>query len=91
VFPQDLIQPKLTQCPAVYSLIVDKGHVAVINGIDVICLGHDFKDGILNHAYFGSEKVVKDAQKMKGWREGLICLKAGCLQKGDDGLVKKIV
>lgn len=73
-FPCDLIPSSLTPCPAVYSLIVDQGHIALINGVEVICLGHNLTDGILKHAYFGSQKIVQDIKKMPGWEKGEVQL-----------------
>ena len=58
VFPQDLVEPKLSPCPAVYSLVLDQEHIACINGVNVICLGHAYEEGILKHEYFGSQKVI---------------------------------
>jgi len=41
-------------CSAIYSLVLDEGHVVSINGAEVICLGHDLEDPVLKHEYFGS-------------------------------------
>ena len=40
-FPVNVVKPKIMSRDAVYSLVLDQGHVATINGTQVICLGHD--------------------------------------------------
>ena len=31
-----------------------------VNGIDAICLGHNYQEGILKHEYYGSQKIIDD-------------------------------
>lgn len=91
-FPGNLMKPIRTSCPAVYSLILDVGHVAYINGVQCICLGHDYQEDGIKHPYFGSQKVIEDLKKMPGWAEGLIVLNSGCLiQDQTTGLITEIV
>jgi hypothetical protein len=51
------------ECNEVYSFVLESGHVAIINGIKVICLGHGGNDPTIKHEYLGTEKVVKDLDK----------------------------
>ena len=83
-FPIKVTGSKITCCPAVFSLVLDKGHVVNINDTSVICLGHDLDDPVLQHEYFGSDKVINDLAQMPGWNEGKIHLKAGCIKIGKD-------
>jgi len=50
-----------------YDFILDNGHVMIINGVECISLGHGFKGKIVEHEYFGTEKVINDLKKIKGW------------------------
>jgi len=52
--PKTLVQPKEVACEHFYNLVVDSTHIAKINGVDVITLGHAYTDGILKHEYLGS-------------------------------------
>jgi hypothetical protein len=54
--------------------VVDHGHVAIINGVEVILLGHNFTTGILKHDYYGTNKVINDLMKMPGFNDGLVTL-----------------
>ena len=90
VFPIHVNASVNMVCPYVYSLILDKGHIVTINNINCITLGHNYKDDVIRHPYFGSQKIINDLKKMPGWKKGLILLKSGCL-KANGGMVNEIV
>lgn len=58
------------KCAAVYNLIVESNHIAMINEMPVILMGHNYTEGILKNEYLGSNKIVKDLSKLKGWNSG---------------------
>ena len=89
-FPIHINASVIMPCPYVYSLILDKGHIVTINNVQCITLGHNYKDDIIRHRYFGSQKIINDLKKMPGWDEGLILLKSGCL-RANGGIVNEIV
>ena len=67
-------------CEAVYNLIVDNNHVAIVNDIPAILLGHNYTTGILKHEYLGSNKIIEDLEAMPGWNNGLIEFNPGCFK-----------
>ncbi len=78
-------------CDAVYSLILDHGHIVEINGFKVICLGHGFSNPkVLEHDYFGTKRVINDLSQMVGWDSGLVVLKSGCIVEDGSGGIKLI-
>jgi len=79
-FPIDISQ-QYTTTNSVYNLILESGqrHNAVImDGIETITLGHGITDDvILNHTYFGTDKIITDLKKMRGgsgWEVGHIVI-----------------
>jgi len=72
VYPSDLSQPISTPCEFVYNLVVDQGHVAIVNNTPLILLGHNYTEGVLNHPYLGTKKVIEDLAKMPGFGQGLV-------------------
>lgn len=60
VYPHTIADPKEVECDAVYNLVTESNHIAIVNGTPAILLGHEYTDGILEHAYLGSKKVVDD-------------------------------
>eukprot|EP01103_Thecamoeba_quadrilineata_P010244 TRINITY_DN2151_c0_g1_i1.p1 TRINITY_DN2151_c0_g1~~TRINITY_DN2151_c0_g1_i1.p1 ORF type:complete len:826 (-),score=135.05 TRINITY_DN2151_c0_g1_i1:58-2535(-) len=56
----------------VYDFVLDDGHSIDVNGVECITLGHNFKDGVAAHEYFGSKRVVEDLMTLKGWSDGRV-------------------
>ena len=71
-------------CESVFSLVLDSYHVAFINNIPCICLGHNFTQGILEHEYYGTNKIIKDMKQMEGWESGHIIVYDGCIIKSSN-------
>ena len=77
IYPRDLKQRQSIQCSAFYNLVVSNDHRAIINGAQVILLGHNYTQGILKHPYYGSNKVIEDLEKMPGFADGLVVIQQG--------------
>jgi hypothetical protein len=70
VFPNDLRQSVEHDINTVYNLVLDKEHIVSINSILCVTLGHDIHEEIVEHEYFGSQKVIEDLKKCEGWDIG---------------------
>jgi len=74
-FPVNVKKAQLDHCDVVYNLILDRNHIVMINGLEVLTLGHGFKDNkVVEHEYFGSQKVIDDMKKFKGWDKGKVII-----------------
>ncbi|CAF5059153.1 unnamed protein product, partial [Rotaria sp. Silwood1] len=51
-------------CEAVYNFALDRGHTILVNDIECVTLGHGFQEDIVRHAYYGSQRVIKDLEKL---------------------------
>lgn len=79
-FPCQLGTVMERPCSSVYSFILNEQHIMMINDIQCVTLGHDFKDDVIvAHPYFGSKLVIEDLQKMPGWNEGQVEFNSGCM------------
>jgi len=59
----------------VYNIVLETGHTCLINNIEVVTLGHNFTDNkVVQHDYYGSDKVIQDLMKMDGWDSGLVIM-----------------
>eukprot|EP00945_MAST-04E_sp_MAST-4E-sp1_P006222 g6222.t1 len=77
-FPNDLGELKLHKTPFIYNAILDQGHSLNINGIDCVTLGHHLKENkVVEHPYFGTDRVVDDFKQMPGWNKGFIQMAQG--------------
>ena len=55
-----------------YNLVLKKKHEVILNGVKAITLGHNRKDGILKHPYFGTNKVIDALKKYDSYNTGFI-------------------
>lgn len=79
-FPIEFQTPKRVTCQAVYSVVLQTCHVMFVNGFQCVGLGHDLEgDDVIQHAYFGSKRVVEDLKKCRGWERGMVEFGEGCL------------
>lgn len=73
-FPIDLSATETIECDYIYDFVVDAEHVINIAGFECVTWGHNYKGDVIEHPYFGSEKVIEDLQTFNGWKNGLVTL-----------------
>merc|ERR1712087_914747 len=95
VFPRDVdgANTRERHCEFVYNLVLAQGHVVQVDGIECCTLGHGMKDNVvIEHAYFGTQRVVQDLSKQAGWRTGLVVLQSGAVKRdAESNLVNGMV
>ena len=74
VFPADIKTPMIKSCDSIITLVLDNHHIGFINGYQCIMLGHGFKNGILNHPYYGTQEIINDMKNNYGWVHGKVNL-----------------
>ena len=55
-----------------YNLVLKNKHEVILNGVKAITLGHNRKEGILKHPYFGTNKVIDALKKYDSFNSGFI-------------------
>ena len=55
-----------------YNLVLKNKHEVILNGVKAITLGHNRKEGILKHPYFGTKKVIEALMKYNTYEKGFI-------------------
>jgi len=73
-FPSELAATEKINCDSVYNIVLDSVHTMMINGIEVVTLAHGFKEEVVVHEYFGTNKVIEDLKRLGGFEEGLVML-----------------
>lgn len=72
-FPQSVQASEQRYCNEVFNLVLDQEHVATINGLDVVTLGHGLRGSkVVEHVYFGTQRVVDDLRNFAGWENGRV-------------------
>jgi hypothetical protein len=56
--------PSEISCDAVYNFALDQGHTMLVNDVECVTLGHRFKEDVVRHVYYGSQRVIEDLQRL---------------------------
>jgi hypothetical protein len=56
--------PTEISCEEVYNFALDQGHTVFVNDVECVTLGHGFKDDVVRHAYYGTERVIEDLRRL---------------------------
>lgn len=86
-FPCNISPALVRCCEAVYSFVLERGHVMEINGISCVSWGHNFTDEFVAHDFFGSDRVITELRKYDSWNTGKIQFNAGCLLRDGNSSV----
>lgn len=82
-FPSDIAFPEWRGCKSVYNLVLSSGGSSFkIGEFDAVSLGHGLLDDLVAaHAYFGTERVLRDLSTLNGWEDGHVVLSANPLRR----------
>ncbi|CAF1094016.1 unnamed protein product [Rotaria sp. Silwood1] len=65
IMPCTLVSaPTDITCEEVYNFALDQGHTMFVNDIECVTLGHGFKDDVVRHAYYGTQRVIEDLRQL---------------------------
>ena len=70
IFPADDYFYSERMVQTVYNLVLERGHVVDVEGVLACTLAHGFEGPVIGHDFFGTDKVIEDLKKVKGWKEG---------------------
>jgi hypothetical protein len=90
-FPHDIANEIVMECEEVYNFALDVGHIVIINGIECVTLGHNFKGDVIEHPYYGTNQVLEDLRTMDVFNNGFIELfSPSTVRNKETGLVSGI-
>jgi len=88
--PIDIKSPTFAYIDYWYNLVLKKGHSVEINGIEAITLGHNQKDNVAFHPYFGTYKVLNALKKYSGFNHGKISFENNLkIERDENGRICK--
>lgn len=62
--------------PAVYNLVLESEHVAMIGGMPCATLGHGIVGPVIGHPFWGTRAVLDELATHSGWASGRVVLDA---------------
>ena len=58
----------------VYNLVLDRVHVAMVDGWPCVTLGHGIMEPGAAHAFYGTQRCIDALRGLDGWQEGFVRL-----------------
>ena len=90
-FPINIKSSEKVYLDYIYNIVLETGHIMIINNIQVVTLGHNFTNNkVVQHDYYGSDKVISDLKKFDGYYDGLVILDKLLVSRGQNGHVISI-
>ena len=74
IHPTNLREPQLEECEYVYNFVLDSHHHMYIGGFKCCTLGHNLKGDVIEHDYYGTNKVIDELTLCDGFELGLVIL-----------------
>jgi Mg-chelatase subunit ChlD len=89
VFPSTALPTKQhNDLGGYYNFVLESGHIAVINGVEVCTLGHGFTDNsVISHPYFGTQNVIADLSCDPGFQNGYMVLDKNAVKRDPNTLL----
>ena len=70
-FPADDYPVLELPIPTVFNLVLDQGHIVLVEGIECCTLAHGFKGFVIGHPFFGTDRVIEAMSRQPGFDKGL--------------------
>ena len=70
-------------CDFMFNFALDRGHTLLVSGIPCVTLGHGFREDVVRHSYYGSERVLLDLQRLDNEQN-----KGGIIEISEDAVVR---
>jgi hypothetical protein len=70
VFPADIAPYTSRPIRTVYNFVLPAVHIVYVEGYQCCTLGHGLKGPVIEHDFFGTEKVIECLKAAEGWSTG---------------------
>jgi len=89
IFPAHVhgYQDRLVQ--TVYNLVLSRGHIIDVEGIQCVTLAHGFREPGVAHDFFGTHVVIESMQRQPGFTEGHPVFENLVALKNEEGVVNR--
>ena len=63
---------KVNTSGELFCFVLEPPLPAMVNGVECATLGHELKDKLVEHPYYGTQVVIDDLKQYEGWNSGYI-------------------
>jgi hypothetical protein len=88
IFPINVKNSKEIDCEYMYNFVLKDKHIINVGNVLCATLGHNMSDNnVIKHDYYGTEKVIDDLKKCKGYKNGYITFESDCITRDSNNIV----
>ena len=87
IFPAHVPGYQDRSAQTVYNLVVSRGHVIDVEGVQCVTLAHGFVEPVVKHDFFGTHAVIESMQRQPGFTEGRPVFENLVALKNEEGVV----
>ena len=80
-FPISIVKPQILPCKYIYNLVVKNRMPILVESFIFATLGHNITGDIIEHEYFGTDRVIDDLKNFPSYEEGIIQLTKGSIKR----------
>ncbi len=91
VYPINIGEPTLINTPYIYSLIVKNRKSVKIDDYIYATWGHKLTGPVIEHEFFGTEKVIQDIKQFPLYYKGVVYLEPHMFKRGTDNCICNII
>lgn len=85
-FPADLGQTNKIPCEEIYSFVVENRGCMLIENVICATLGHNLKGDVIEHEYYGTDRVIDDLKSLPGWNSGEVVITKNMIKRDPNNL-----
>ena len=84
--PAELTDARVGHDGAVFNLVLEGGHVLLVDGVEAVTWGHGLQGDVVGHPFYGTSRIVESLAAMPGWALGHVEV-AGCYRDAGGAVV----
>jgi hypothetical protein len=70
VFPGNIVPYNSRPIKVVYNIVLSDQHIVYVEGYECCTLGHGLQGPVIEHEFFGTQRVIDCLKKQPGWDVG---------------------
>jgi len=90
VFPAEIKETEKTHLEAWYNLVLQgEMKTVVVNGVEAVTLGHGMTGKVVEHPYFGTNRVIESLKRKPGYDDGFVDTEGKQPVRDESGLISE--
>ena len=90
IFPKDITDAEIIECEEMYTFVLNNRQSVLVEDFIFATYGHELRDDVIKHNYFGNEYVINDLKQFPTYNLGFVHLTKDMFIRDNGGDVIRI-